>query len=278
MPAAPGDPAGVWELSRLAAPLPTILPSYNQIGFDSLHYLVGLVEGDGDGGAIAWVVGGRLAEGENRTVVDPATRVLFPLEVRHDGGLLTLINEAGFAIEFNGIRIPFELFRVATARRRHAAHALDSPALNALTPCARHHVLRPVPAAARLLQPGHRHPRTRSAARSWRRTRAACRRRPPASARSTSPPTPVGITATLTGTSLAARDAQRRAPARRRRHGPARLPRLRLHDRCARLAPDGTIASVRLPFPAGQVTGAVRAHLMVDAYPAATATLTVPAV
>ena len=49
VPAAPGDPAGVWELSRLAAPLPTILPSYNQIGFDSLHYLVGLVEGDAHG-------------------------------------------------------------------------------------------------------------------------------------------------------------------------------------------------------------------------------------
>ena len=35
VPAAPGDPAGVWELYRIAAPLPTILPSYNQIGFDS---------------------------------------------------------------------------------------------------------------------------------------------------------------------------------------------------------------------------------------------------
>src|SRR5262249_58291024 len=42
VPAAPGDPAGIWEMSRLAAPLPTILPSYNQIGFDSLHFLIGL--------------------------------------------------------------------------------------------------------------------------------------------------------------------------------------------------------------------------------------------
>jgi len=39
----------------------------------------------------------------------------------------------------------------------------------------------------------------------------------------------------------------------------------------------GTIASVRLPVTAGQVTGAVRAHVMVDAYPAATTTLTIPA-
>ena len=63
VPAAPGDPAGIWELSRLAAPLPTILPSYNQIGFDSLHYLIGLVEGDATGRAIAWVVGGKPRRG-----------------------------------------------------------------------------------------------------------------------------------------------------------------------------------------------------------------------
>ena len=135
VPAAPGDPAGIWELSRLAAPLPTILPSYNQIGFDSLHYLVGLVEGDSTGRAVAWVVGGRLTEGENRTVVDPGTRVLFPLEVTHDGGLLTFEGRGGFSIEFNAIRIPFSLFRVAT-RVDGAGNALDSPAINALTPCA----------------------------------------------------------------------------------------------------------------------------------------------
>jgi len=135
VPEQPGDPAGVFELSRLAAPLPTILPSYNQIGFDSLHYLVGLVESSADGDAIAWVVGGRLAEGENRTEVDPATRVLFPLTLRHDGGLLTMTSGGQFAIEFNGIRIPFELFRVAT-RLDGQGDALTSPAINALTPCA----------------------------------------------------------------------------------------------------------------------------------------------
>ena len=41
-------------------------------------------------------------------------------------------------------------------------------------------------------------------------------------------------------------------------------------------APDGTIATVRLPFTPGQVTGPVRAYVMVDAYPAATETLTIP--
>src|SRR5258706_121032 len=69
VPSTPGDPAGVWELYRIAAPLPTILPSYNQIGFDSLHYLLGLVEGGSPGHAVAWVVGGKLAAGSNTTVL-----------------------------------------------------------------------------------------------------------------------------------------------------------------------------------------------------------------
>ncbi|HJQ83809.1 MAG TPA: PQQ-binding-like beta-propeller repeat protein, partial [Candidatus Binatia bacterium] len=134
VPVAPGDPAGVWELSRVAQPLPTILPSYNQIGFDSLHYLIGLVEpGDGTH-PIAWVVGAKLAEGQNRTVVDPSTRVLFPLEVTYDGGFLTLLNTSGFAIEFNRIRLPFTFFRIAT-RVDESGAALESPALNVSAVC-----------------------------------------------------------------------------------------------------------------------------------------------
>ena len=35
------DPAATYEISAPVVPLPTILPSYNQIGFDSLHYLLG---------------------------------------------------------------------------------------------------------------------------------------------------------------------------------------------------------------------------------------------
>jgi outer membrane protein assembly factor BamB len=135
VPSAPGDPAGVWELYRVAAPLPTILPSYNQIGFDSIHYLVGLVESTAPGTAVAWVVGAKLAAGENTTVVDPATRVLFPLEVTNDGGALTLENESGFAIEFNRIRLPFQFFRIAT-RVDAAGNALASPALNVSAVCA----------------------------------------------------------------------------------------------------------------------------------------------
>ncbi len=111
LPAGPGEAGGVWELHRLAAPLPTILPSYNQIGFDSLHYLVALVEGD-DEHAVAWVLGGRL-DAMGRTVPDPATKALFPLSLAHDEQRVTLTNRDGLGLEVLNARIAFDDFHVA---------------------------------------------------------------------------------------------------------------------------------------------------------------------
>ncbi len=105
-------PNGVWEVKRLALPLPTLLPSYNQIGFDSLHYLVGTVEGTG-GHAIAWMAGAKLAADENRTEIDPATRALFPLDVSYAGGFITLANQDGVSVEVTSAVIPFRTFRMA---------------------------------------------------------------------------------------------------------------------------------------------------------------------
>ncbi len=111
-PAAPGDDAGTLEMYRLAAPLPSILPSYNQIGFDSLHYLVGLVEGDGETG-VAWVVGGVPEEGSGDTVVDPTTATVFPLSVRWHDGELTLSSDAGLPLEVMNLSLSFRSFRVS---------------------------------------------------------------------------------------------------------------------------------------------------------------------
>jgi len=113
IPSAPGDSAGIWELYRLAAPLPTILPSYNQIGFDSLHFLIGIVEGNAER-TIGWVTGGKLAEGKNHTVIDPDTRVLFPVEITFKNGLLTMTNEDGAIVEVLNAKIPFDTFRITT--------------------------------------------------------------------------------------------------------------------------------------------------------------------
>lgn len=133
VPAEPGDPGGILELYRLAAPLPTILPSYNQIGFDSIHYLVGLVEGTPER-AIAWGVGAAPNGPDGATVVDPTSRVRFALELESDGGLMTLANEDGFTIEFNGFALPFALFRVA-ARVDERGFAPGSASILARTIC-----------------------------------------------------------------------------------------------------------------------------------------------
>lgn len=129
---APGDETGIMELCRISAPLPTILPSYNQIGFDSIHYLIGVVEG-ASGRYIGWGVGGTL-DGEGNTIVDPSSEVRFPLELLWDDGLLTMVNREGFTIEFNGFPLPFRFFRVAGTLDADG-EALLSPSLNAKTIC-----------------------------------------------------------------------------------------------------------------------------------------------
>lgn len=129
---APGDETGIVELYRISAPLPTILPSYNQIGFDSIHYVIGLVERQGDD-IVAWGVGGTL-DGRGDTIVNPASDVRFPLVFRWDDGVLTMLNEEGFTIEFNGFPLPFQFFRVATTLDAQG-NAMHSPWLNAKTIC-----------------------------------------------------------------------------------------------------------------------------------------------
>jgi outer membrane protein assembly factor BamB len=101
-----------WQVGRLALPLPTLLPSYNQIGFDSLEYLVSIVE-SGQGHTIAWMVGAKLAADSNATVIDPATAALFPLEASYAGGFLTLLNSDGVRVLVSNATIPLASFRLA---------------------------------------------------------------------------------------------------------------------------------------------------------------------
>jgi outer membrane protein assembly factor BamB len=112
IPATPGSPAGVLELSRISLPLPTILPSYNQIGFDSLHYLIGFVEGTGTS-AIAWMAGAALPKGQTTSVIDPATQTLLPLVVDYASGLVTLANDSGLTVNVQNVDIPLSTFRIS---------------------------------------------------------------------------------------------------------------------------------------------------------------------
>lgn len=272
VPMMPGDPAGVWEFSRVATPLPTILPSYNQIGFDSLHYLIGLVEGSSPGNAIAWAVGAKLAEGSNTTVVEPATHVLFPLQVTNNGGALTLVNESGFAIEFNAFRIPLPFFRVA-GRIDGTGRAAAGLAMNVSAVCAGITFYGPF-----LQQLGFCNPQTDALTvfgGAELAPHAGGIQQPPTGLGSVQfSATPTELIATLTGTTL-----------RPDEHAVALLPLETSGAPVAidlgfvterTIAGDGTIATVRVPFTAGTLPAMLRVYLMVDAYPAARGVVVVP--
>jgi outer membrane protein assembly factor BamB len=272
VPQAPGDPSGVWELYRLAAPLPTILPSYNQIGFDSIHYLIGLVEGDGQR-AIGWGIGGRLASDGESGEIDPSSTVRFPLEVRYDGGLLTMINEAGFVVEFNGFPIPFTFFRTAT-RVDDAGRALVSPALNAQTICGE---IDFYGAFLRLL--GYCNPDTdvldAYGGAELRPFGSGAAAAPVGIGDTTFGATPSAVRVDIAASTLSAAehnfgillvDPATQAPA----------PLNYTASTTTEAAPDGTIAAVVLSLPAVHAVGDLRAYLMIDAYPAVRQTIHVP--
>ncbi len=107
-----GSPTSTWVLRRLAAPLPTLLPSYNQIGFDSLYYLVSIVEGDSQSG-VMWVV--EATPTDDGVVPVPGTRGMFPFEYTYRDGWLTLLNRDGAALEVLNFAIGFDTFRASGA-------------------------------------------------------------------------------------------------------------------------------------------------------------------
>ena len=104
--------SSVFELIRPAAPLPTMLPSYNQIGFDSLHYIAGVVEATEDS-MLLWVIPGKYSE--NGTLINPDLRERYPLILEYDNGLMIFSNYDGFKINFIGAwDMPFIFYRIST--------------------------------------------------------------------------------------------------------------------------------------------------------------------
>jgi len=106
------DATATYELSRLSIPLPTVMPSYNQIGFDQLHYLLGTVQAQGTHG-IAWMVGAKLPAAGAASVVDPQTQAVFPMAFDTANDLTTMNAASGLQVQIMSFTLPFQSFRLA---------------------------------------------------------------------------------------------------------------------------------------------------------------------
>ena len=131
--AGPGGKYAEFEFKRLAPQTPVIMPSYNQIGFDSIYYQFGLHERDGR--AVLWCVGADFDAATGKTVRKPDSNIRFVLEPERNGKLLTLRSPGGFTLEFNGWDMPYKLFRLAMRFDDSGAPVENATKLDALVNC-----------------------------------------------------------------------------------------------------------------------------------------------
>jgi hypothetical protein len=104
-----------FEWTRLAVPIPPMLPSLNQIGFDYMDWIVGPVamtppDARQDGQMILWAIGGR-RDDDGILMADPKSDFTLPLNgvYRDDAFILT---NRRFTMAITGIPIPFNVFQL----------------------------------------------------------------------------------------------------------------------------------------------------------------------
>ncbi len=103
------------EWTRLAVPIPPMMPSLNQIGFDYMDWIMTPVvisppDAQGQGRFVLWVTGARMTE-EGQLVADPESDFLLPFNGRYQGQDVILRNES-IIMEVTGIPIPFNLLEM----------------------------------------------------------------------------------------------------------------------------------------------------------------------
>lgn len=101
------DAVGAVELARLALPLPPMLHSVNQIGFDFYDWVAGTVSTTPDS-TVLWVIGARRDE-QHRLVADPDAGFAFPLAGSRDGSAFRL-SAAGVTLTFTFGPVPLDEF------------------------------------------------------------------------------------------------------------------------------------------------------------------------
>ena len=109
------DETSAFEWTRLAAPLPPMLPSLNQIGFDYIDWLVGTIvitppTNQNQGKVILWAVGAK-RNSDGVLVADTSSDTGLPLSGSYQNDSLLLSNK-NFKMSITGIDIPFNLFEL----------------------------------------------------------------------------------------------------------------------------------------------------------------------
>lgn len=105
----------VLEWTRLSVPIPPMLTSLNQIGFDYLDWLMGPImigkpNDQGIGRCILWAIGGK-RDPRGRLIPDPDSNFILPLSGYYRGDSFILENR-NFEMSITGIPIPFNLFQI----------------------------------------------------------------------------------------------------------------------------------------------------------------------
>jgi outer membrane protein assembly factor BamB len=103
------------EWTRLAVPIPPMMPSLNQIGFDYMDWIMTPVvltppDEQGQGRFVLWATGGKYDEA-GHLVADPDSDFLLPFSGRYQGQDIILQNES-VVMEVTGIPIPFNLLEM----------------------------------------------------------------------------------------------------------------------------------------------------------------------
>ena len=107
--------SSAFEWTRLAAPIPPMLPSLNQIGFDYIEWIVAPVlitpsDAKDQGKFILWAIGAKRTE-DGSLVPDPQSDFTLPLNGRYQGADFIAIDQK-FPMPITGINIPFNLFEL----------------------------------------------------------------------------------------------------------------------------------------------------------------------
>jgi len=95
--ATPKDEISAFELTRITAPIPPMLPSLNQIGFDYMDWGIGIISTKENGEFIAWTAGIK-KDINGYTVIDEQTDFLFPMKGK--------LKENQYFFETNAMELP----------------------------------------------------------------------------------------------------------------------------------------------------------------------------